>query len=270
MTTLAFTVALALTTLQPPEDRDVPDYARREIDARGDRTEHITDQITQQTEIPPDDSHKWYVSLWIDDSPDSRRLLADWRTSPYLRAIANPDDYRTSWAHWHAWHARDPAQAWRLARYPITTWPTVTIQPPLNGHYGDPRRIAAILPGYTTDYDLARRIRDAIANHVQHHGHGQADPAESSTYRPPFLDTTPTQTQPQPIPILPPAPQQTPMPSQSTLQTLLLVALIAVQLWREYRRRHGYPLLLDDASYNRLIDAIRRYGTPSDKPPSPS
>lgn len=263
---------LLLLALMQTDDRNVPDSARQEIDRRGTMTEHVDGRAAIATDRlgpPADDSHKPFLSLLLDRTAASDQLRADWRRSPALLAWAQPDDPPRSYTHYHEYYVDDPAQRWRIKHYRYSRLPAVVLQAPLSGTMGTPGRVMAQIEGYDGQPDrLAAKLRYAVLQD----GHRQPADAQDSRYTPPFSVAPPPQPPQQTWPPAPP-PQAEPQPTVSstlaspTLQTLLLAALIAVQLWREYRRRNGLPLILDDASYQRLADLLRRMTGP---PPAQS
>jgi hypothetical protein len=165
---------------------------------------------------PPDDSHKWYITVLAKrDCIRCQKLLADFKHSDHLRAFVDVDDYTQSWAHYNVYWAEDATQNWRWKSIRIAAYPTVLVQPPLNRSYGDPHTVVMQAGGYRGDpAELAEMIRQAIRRYVSkvqsrragESGHQQAAPAEPKTldakqgppqpdasigYDPPFLVPAP-------------------------------------------------------------------------------
>lgn len=254
---------------------DVPQEAVDEINRRGNMVEHVTGPMGWESAVfgvPPDDSGKWFITIWLDGGQESQALKNDWSRSEWLLAWGRCDDQQRSWSHFNIYHKDNPPQAWREKLYKIGRFPCVIIQPPLSGEYGSPKTIVAQIEGYDGDpVNLSQMIRSAIVNYLrtrQHNGHQQ----EAEERAPPFQVPADSKAEP-PRLVLPAMPQQPPAPvpveslllkalgqflGSTSLQTILLLTLIAVQLWREYRRRNGLPVVLDDASFQRLVETLRK------------
>jgi len=154
----------------------------------GDMVQHIsgygqsaTDRFVEAMAPPKDDSGKWYISvIGSSRSQTCARLKDDWARDANLLAIANPGDPSRSWAHWHYYHYGDKSQAWRFEKVKITHIPTVIVQPPRDGSYGDPSTVVCQLVGYNGDAaSLAAKIRGSIRAYV----------AKLKTVQPPATNT---------------------------------------------------------------------------------
>jgi hypothetical protein len=172
---LAFSLALAAPAAaqdqSPPPD--VPHKALMEILRRGDHVEHIVPGEIREEEVaygqimapPPDDSHKWFISVVTTPGcAPCAKLKSDWRASPDLLAFANPGDTKNSWAHLNWFSHRDATQQFRWAGIRFESLPTIIIQPPMNGRYGNPKTVVAQITGYNGDPraladDLRARFR---------------------------------------------------------------------------------------------------------------
>lgn len=119
---------------------------------------------------PPDDSHKWQITvITIDNCPACTRLIKDFETTRELAAFVAAPEEAKAWAHFFILHADDETQAWRLKDFKHgakdrMTYPTLVVQPPRNGMWGNPRMVVYQSPG---GYDgnaarLAAQIRDAV------------------------------------------------------------------------------------------------------------
>lgn len=172
MLTIAL-ICLPLSTLYA--QANVPPAAEREILRRGNLVEHVGgDTIGDATAIaeamrpPADDSHKWFVSIVSTDG--CRYCVAlerDFASSPHLLAFANPHDYKASWSHFNVFRANDATQKWRWKNVKLVGYPTILVQPPRSGDYGDPRTIVWQKTGYDGDAEkLAAGLRAAISNYA--------------------------------------------------------------------------------------------------------
>lgn len=135
---------------KPPKPEDQPAAKSveqqgdsREVDSaevirRGDRVARsgrgpmsVDEQaIGEATAPPPDDSHKWFATIIVDDSEASRALLYDLQHSPQLRAWINLEDPKESWSHATVYKKDDQTQHWRWSSLRITQFPVLVIQPP--------------------------------------------------------------------------------------------------------------------------------------------
>ena len=131
---------------------------------------------------PPDDSHKWFISvITMQGCGACAKLKADWKTSPDLRALARPDpaEQKESWAHFNSYDRDDKSQQWRWANLKVSGFPTILVQPPRTGQYGDPKTVV-----YQGTYGgdprkLADGIRDAIKRYLAKLPRQSSEPAPS-------------------------------------------------------------------------------------------
>jgi hypothetical protein len=293
---------------------DVPDSAIAEIIRRGDLVTRTgdglhgsaTEKFTQAVDVPEDDSHKWFISVITSPGCQAcEKLKADWRKSPVLRAFANPDDPKESWAHYHVYRSDDTTQSWRWKNLRISGYPTILIQPPGNRQFGDPSTVVMQCAGYEGDAkQLSGAMSTAIRKYVERvtknrraavapeDGNRQAlsDASQATGYDPPFTPITPDVNIPPVAPFLPnqpvvippvPEPQVTPNAvsllfealggtlASKALPSLLLIVLIGVQVWRAFRKSTNQPLLLDDEAFERIRELILSLLPSEDKPTSP-
>lgn len=277
----------------------VPELARQEILRRGSLVERVgpgwSNSLVSEVMGPPaDDSHKWFISVIVKkDCPACKRLLADLAVSPHLTAYVNVEDHAQSWSHFNVFQAEDETQSWRWRDIRIGGYPTILVQPPRNGRYGDPHTVVLQKTGYDGDpAKLAASMRDAILRYVRtvrprqfpRQGMRQSDEEEqaeppAARYEPPFTPPpTPPEIPRQPEPTvpfdIPPTPAQPPTPTGIDLVSLLLSALasllggsvltnilllvLAVMIGvREFRKATGQKLLLDDEAFSRIVESIK-------------
>jgi len=298
--------------------QDVPDIAEREILRRGDFVERIGDGhradgpslFAEAMRPPADDSHKWFISVVsMRACRYCDRLKGDFANSEHLRPFVNASDHTQSWAHYNVYQIEDETQKWRWEGIKFGGFPTLLVQPPRNGRFGDPKTVVWQKTGYDGDAKkLADELRKAIAAYAQkfsrqqNEGVGQGltdqSPGQSQygqyhqpgDYEPPFTpppqnDPTPYAPSPLQIPPLPtPVPSPTPVPVPSPapnpvspfsslltlflsllgglltsggLTNLLLLGLAVLAIIRTYRKAMGYKLLLDDETYQKVVDAVK-------------
>lgn len=171
---------------QTPDDAvAVEQSAGREVDSaevlrRGDRVtrggvgpESRSEQLLgDATAPPPDDSHKWFVTIIEDGGQASQALLYDLKHSPHLRAWANVDEPKESWAHVSVYGKDDATQHWRWSSLRITQFPVMLIQPPAKLRdesqpeswiWGNPKIVVWQWDGYdSTNPNRAQLRSDAI------------------------------------------------------------------------------------------------------------
>ena len=115
---------------------------------------------------PPDDNGKWFISVVAKrDDAASLKLKADWSSSPDLMALARPNlnEQKESWSHFNWYLSDDKSQSFRFEKLQIANHPTVLVQPPRNGQYGDPKTI--VYQGvYQGD---PKKQADAIRNSIR-------------------------------------------------------------------------------------------------------
>jgi hypothetical protein len=117
------------------------------------------------------DSGKWYITLLTRNGcPHCEQLKRDFGLHPLLKVFVDTETRNTSWAHWNICDMDDPSQAWRFkaphSNVTIRGYPTLLIQPPLNGKYGDTKAIVFQKTGYDGDaLKLARLLSESIERH---------------------------------------------------------------------------------------------------------
>jgi hypothetical protein len=287
--------------------KDVPDVAEQEILRRGNFVERIdgyrndvTDLIAEALRPPEDDSYKWFISVVTTRNCQyCETLKRDFASSPYLQPYVDTDDHDRSWAHFNVYSAGDETQAWRWDGIQLGGYPTLLIQPPRDGRYGDAKTVVFQKTGYDGDpQKLGSDIRNAIVRYVANYnqqprratGIGQAgepNEQEAQRYEPPF--SPPPRVQPTPYVVppayptnFPPVPQPQLQPTINPLSLLgnllgatmgsggltnvLLLVLAAFALIRTFRKATGQKLLLDDAAYQNVVETLKKLIDP--KPPN--
>jgi hypothetical protein len=289
---------LSLTATTFGQDlKDVPHVAEQEILRRGNFVERIdgyrndvNDLIAEALRPPADDSHKWFITvITTRNCGYCESLQKDFTSSANLRPFVDQEDHTNSWAHYNVFAAEDQTQAWRWEGVQLAGYPTLLIQPPLDGRYGDPKTVVMQKTGYDGDSQkLATALRSAITAYVarfpqqpRRSGIGQtAEPAEQQSrgYEPPFsppprVEPTPYAPMPQFPFDYPPVPQPAPQPMVNPLSLLtsllgsmlgsggltntLLLVLAGFAGIRTFRKVTGQKLLLDDNAYQNIVDTIK-------------
>ena len=159
---------------QPPRPVDVPDEAREEILRRGnsvtiiDGFRSVGGEGNEALQPPADDSHKWFITVWKSDGcVPCEALISDWKESKYLLAWAKPNDPQKGWAFFNCYSKDDKLQNFRLKNIKLKGTPTIIIQPPRNGEYGDPSTVVCQITGYDRDdRALALKMSEAVQLYV--------------------------------------------------------------------------------------------------------
>ena len=290
---------LSLTATTFAQDlKDVPHVAEQEILRRGNFVERIdgyrndvTDLIAEALRPPADDSNKWFITvITTRNCRYCESLKQAFAASPDLRPFVDQEEHTNSWAHYNVFAAEDQTQAWRWEGIQLAGYPTLLIQPPRDGRYGDSKTVVMQNTGYDGDSQkLATAIRTAITAYVarfpqqpHRNGIGQTtEPTEQQSrgYEPPFsppprVNPTPYAPMPQ-LPFdYPPIPQPAPQPMINPLSLLssllgsmlgsggltntLLLVLAGFAGIRTFRKATGQKLLLDDNAYQYIVDTLKK------------
>lgn len=176
---LLFAVLFGLLGIQcvpPVFAQDVPPPTTQEVDVaevfrRGNMTVRIdgfmsdVDMAATSAYGPPaDDSHKWFLTLIVDESVASKLLLAELVTKPELKAWASVDDPKKSWSHLNVYNATDKTQEFRWKNIKLTGYPTLLLQPPRNWDFGNPATVVLQRSGYAagTSGKISQDLSQAI------------------------------------------------------------------------------------------------------------
>ena len=284
---------------QSPQDStatsaDIPEVNEAEVLRMGDTVQHIDglhratadDAYIEAMGPPASDADKWFISvLSMRGCAACLRLKQDWAGNRWLLALANPSDPKQSWAHYNTYMREDASQAWRWKNIRVTAYPTVLVQPPRSGKYGEPGTV--VFQGtYGGDPKaLASNITRAIRLYVSKlpvrpHSAGHKaseDEDESIGADPPWIPSPldegrvqPTFPAPDRRPLIPPIlDERKPLfsiPWGSIITALAtgvsLPVIIAVVIWLIYfirakRKEQGKPLLLDDETLAKLVELLR-------------
>lgn len=295
-------------------EKDVPRIAEAEIARRGSLVERVSGiqaaddprgAIALAMQPPADDSYKWLFTLVTTKGCSwCEQLRKDFETDPKLMAWVDTKDYTKSWAHWQVVQIEDQSQAWRWKDFKPTRFPTLIVQPPVNGSWGDPHTIVCVRQGYQKPAELDATIRQAIQLYsakmyprrlawsanpqhiqsprgIQELEAEQRDDRSGGTWTPPVTPPSPLP----PLPVAPAVPSAPNIPPQypplqldvvalfsqliggllggPTLANLLLIAILAWQVYRGIAKREGIPLLVDDTTAEQIAQLLKSLPKPA-------
>ena len=123
------------------------------------------DAMIQATAPPPDDSYKWFIVVIKQPGCEPcARLLSDFQRAPELLAFVSAAEPYKPWAHFVVYDQTDATQQFRLKDYRIAGYPTLVVQPPLNGTWGPPGTVV----WQTTGYDgNPKKLAQSITKYVR-------------------------------------------------------------------------------------------------------
>lgn len=186
---------------------------------------------------PASDADKWFISvITTKGCAPCERLKQTWRSDPWLLALANPLDSKSSWAHYNEYLYEDQSQSFRWQDVKIAAFPTVIVQPPRSGRYGDPATVVFQDTYRGNPKQLAESITRAIRRYVarvdapraQETGPRASDEvAVAPPWQPPPKPDGRLPLDPPPLPI-PPNDAITPFNWQTLLWQILGAILTAV------------------------------------------
>lgn len=120
---------------------------------------------------PADDSDQWFITIW-GSSRDAAtaQLVKAFERDPHLAAFVAPPpgEGKRPWAHFNVYFADNSTQRWRFARHGIDLagpFPVITVQPPLNGQFGNPKLVVDRIPAneIPSPAKLRQRIQASLA-----------------------------------------------------------------------------------------------------------
>lgn len=177
MRTLLFLLVTCLTAgsalAQSPGRPAQVDQA--EILRRGNFVQYVSDESQAGADgdygdplAPPEsDADKWFISVYtMQGCSGCERLKRDWAASEWLQALAQPGQPKQSWSHYNVYLREDESQTWRLQNLKITAFPTVVVQPPRSGRYGDAKTVVFQRTYSGNPKELAQQITRAIRLYV--------------------------------------------------------------------------------------------------------
>lgn len=276
---------------EPPLEVDQAEVLRLgNVVQRIDNAVASTDYEWMEVMGPPaSDADKWFISiLSMRQCAACEQLRSDWTRSPWLLALGHPTDPKQSWSHFNVYYREDASQSFRFENLRVTTYPTILVQPPRSGRFGDSSTV--VFQGtYQGDPErLARDISSAIRAYVARDNQNPA-PATADVPPPwtpaPRVDSWNPQI-PGPFPsfdpTIPPQPAPAPTPTPETpafpwgaVMTLVaagfsLPAAIAITVWlvlfiRSRRLAAGKQPILDQATLDSFLALLKSIAASSDK-----
>jgi len=218
---------------------------------------------------PQTKADKWFITVvTIKGCGPCTKLKEDWQKNANLSALANPEDPERSWANFNYYDYQDASQAWRFENLDIRSFPTILVQPPRSGKYGDPTTVVFQSPYKGKPTELANDITGAIKQYViklqqtpvRETQHGQA-PWDGVRIPLPAFDQPPLQ--------IPPADSTSSGFSVSTLVLSMLgagfvpfLAVAGLNAWRAQRKSAGKQLILNDAQFEALLKILNQQSQP--------
>jgi hypothetical protein len=153
------------------------------------------DAFVEAVAPPADDSGKWFIYIvTMQGCQPCAKLKRDWASSQDLQAFAKPSDASNSWAHFTTYDKDDETQAWRFKNIKISSYPTIIIQPPRSGTFGDPKTVVFQKAGYDGD---PKKLAQAMSSAIRRYS--ASLPKKGTAQR-----TPPFKPSPKPSPVLPP------------------------------------------------------------------
>ncbi|MGC4002866.1 MAG: hypothetical protein QM811_06930 [Pirellulales bacterium] len=151
-----------------------PEVDKDAVLRTGDLVQHITgiqsDEATAFGQImgpPALDNDKFVISIISRTGcAPCAQLKADWEKSEKLLAFAKPSDKANSWATFKIYMAGDKSHDWFTNKIKIEGYPTIIVQPPLSGIYGDKTTVIMQGTGYYGPDKTAEAIRSSIRKYV--------------------------------------------------------------------------------------------------------
>ena len=124
--------------------------------------------IAAATAPPADDSSMWFVTvIKTRNCVYCDKLIADFQKAPELQAFISVAAPNKPWGHYNVFDASDQTQQWRLKDYKIAGYPTLVIQPPRNGMWGNPRTVVFQKSGYDGNAAaLAKEITTGVRRYA--------------------------------------------------------------------------------------------------------
>lgn len=305
MKRIVMALLAATLTAVPIGAAQEPEVDTAEVLRMGNLVQHIdgigsdpADRFVEAMGPPASDADKWFISvLSMRGCAACQKLKRDWATNPWLLALADPHDPKKSWAHYNVYLREDRSQAFRFENIRVTAYPTILVQPPRSGRYGEASTV--VYQGtYGGDPErLARQITEAIRRYLAKLDAVPPAPRgfEGTIGVDPPWQPTPQLDPPSPVapvfpdgrPLIPPGPPPDATPQAvgpwgaagtaalTSLLTLLLALGVpwALKTYRQYRIDSGRRPLLSGEQFQTLVEILSAAATASTQPsakPNPS
>lgn len=290
---LLMLLALAGAAAQVRAQSDSPQVDQAEVLRLGDTVQHVGDRgaaaepadaFVAAMSPPESDADKWFISvLEMRGCAACAQLERDWATDEWLLALAVPGEPEKSWAHFRKYDKDDASQQFRWEGIKVSAFPTILVQPPRSGRYGEAATVVYQGVYQGEPQRLARGISTAIRRYVARleatRSAGELGPIGQTAADPPWQPAprvTPGGPKPDgPFPLLdpniPPVPAETPAAAFPwtavltaafagfTVPTAVALAAWVLMLVRERRRAARQPLLLDQPSFDALLALLQQW-----------
>jgi hypothetical protein len=251
------------------------------------------DQYVEALAPPESDADKWFISVvTAHGCKTCEQLKRDWNTDPWLQAIANPDDPNESWSHFNVYVDGDRSQAFRFENVRITDFPTVIVQPPRSGKYGDPKTVVFQAVYQSSPRRLTEAITQAIGQYVSRlkpNADNQDGAGHGQNYAPPWQPAPKDDRDGQSPPgkadrldrllqLIPPKPEPVSFPwsmivsvlsAGVSLPSALTVLVCTLQSIRTRREAAEHSTSTEPAKLDRLLELLQSLVEPS-RPPAGS
>lgn len=162
-------------SIPPKETPPAPQVDVSEVLRRGDSVTVVgegsrgaeEEAIIRVTAPPPDDSYMWFITvIKTENCKYCDRLISDFQRAPELTAFVAAATPYKPWAHFNIYNSKDETQKWRLEKFRVSGYPTLVIQPPRNGVWGNPRTVVWQKTGYG-DTETPKSLQTEITNAVR-------------------------------------------------------------------------------------------------------
>ena len=146
---LLFVLVASVAHMAMAQD-DPPQVDQAEVMRLGDMVQHVgyvqsdegADAFVAAMSPPESDADKWFISvITMQGCGACEKLKHDWATNEWLLSLANPANPKKSWAHYRVYDKDDLSQAFRWKNVKITAYPTIIVQPPRSGQFGNPATV---------------------------------------------------------------------------------------------------------------------------------
>lgn len=277
----------------------LPEVDQAEVLRLGNHVQHVgvgprqeaADPLVEALAPPASDADKWFISvLTMQHCPGCVKLKRDWQTSPWLLALAIPSDSKASWAHFNVYASEDESQKFRFAAIQVTAYPTILVQPPRTGKYGDPATV--VFQGvYGGDVqklasEIVRAIRKYVAALEKKRPPREAkveaevkSDAGQIGIDPPWQPTPKDDPNAKPIlqvnlPQVPPADAPSAFPwgavialftAGATLPATAALAVWLIRSIRAARQASGQPPLVDPAVLERVLKLLEQWAAKQER-----
>src|SRR6218665_3643616 len=169
---LAAMLAVCASALAQVPEVDTDSVLRRgnHVERIGGHQQSAYDAAVDGVTGPPaDDSGKWFITIITQRGcVPCAKLKAAWAKSAELLAFARPGDTANSWAHYNEYEAENRYHEWFTRGIAVKGYPTILIQPPATGKYGDARFPIYQATGFDGDAaKLASSFTAKIKGHLR-------------------------------------------------------------------------------------------------------